>query len=741
MYATNESDGRLGGHMLAIDTRAVRDLSDSEKAQCRRVWDEERSRLQPEMDRKKRAWLAKQGKTLTKRIPDASQEQIRAILEHRWSGELVGSDVIILNGREVTIAEILHNPDRYDGMTGPDPIEPHYRDGAQTCKAYMNRLNGRPMIYSQAHGGIKYRLWHDTQSALAYLGSLDTTKARAALKQVLRATRPNDNAEAESLLLKLAKLLKTTKKALVKNYSSILNGNIRVATSFTDDFDHGNQNGSSQINDLAHIAAETLKSNELSMHFDGSVAWCYSGTHWEPVDDYYLGNKLREILTEQGWTNETGLTRTTKDSVAALKELTHTQTPIIAREPKPIINCRNGEVHIMPSGDVELREHDPSSGLTYVLPIDYDPNADAPILNQALEGMFWPPAPERMKMRSLSDQGVYEKQYLATAREMRKHIEEVLVYLVVPRRWIPAWFLWIGRGHNGKTFLSKVISLLLNPNTVESDRLKSFAESDFGMERLIGKTLLIDDDLDVNTRIPDGFVKKISESKLLSANRKHKTSQTFYNRCALLLLTNNHPRMTDVSPGTTRRIHSVVFPRQFYAREEIDAMEDNSLKEYAEHDLADPTLIDRIKNELPGVVNTLVCAYQRLVKRGGFLLPKAVKESNDKLLAQSNPLPMFIQMRCATGPAHMVRTSDFSASLRRWIQSEHIHWDPTSHQIRTMMDHLNWNVKNTNGGYDHYVGLELKHGTSDSTPPGNTDNDLDDWDDFDDFDDGDSDVD
>ena len=150
---------RFGGDMLALDTRAVRDLTDSEKAQCRRVWDEERRRLQPEMNRKKRRWLAKQGKKLAKCMPDASPEQICSILEHRWSGNLVGSDVIILNGRKVPVAEILLNPDKYDGMTGPDPIEPDYRNGAQTCKVFINRPNGRPMIFSQAHGGIKYQLW------------------------------------------------------------------------------------------------------------------------------------------------------------------------------------------------------------------------------------------------------------------------------------------------------------------------------------------------------------------------------------------------------------------------------------------------------------------------------------------------------------------------------------------------------------------------------------------------------
>ena len=73
---------------------------------------------------------------------------------------VTSGDTIILDERDVTISKILRNPNMYDGKTGPDPIEPGYRNGAQTCKVYMNGSNGRPMIYSQAHGGIKYRAYN-----------------------------------------------------------------------------------------------------------------------------------------------------------------------------------------------------------------------------------------------------------------------------------------------------------------------------------------------------------------------------------------------------------------------------------------------------------------------------------------------------------------------------------------------------------------------------------------------------
>jgi len=736
MYAINESDGRLGGNMPALNTKAVRDLTDAENSRRDRIWELERMRRQPEMNRKKRRWLAKQGKKLAKCMPDASPEQIRAILEHRWSGNLVGSDVIILNGRKVTIAEILRNPDKYEGMTGPDPIEPYYRGGAQTCKVFMNRLNGRPMIYSQAHGGITYRLWHDAQSALAYLGSLDTTKAQAALKPVLHATRPNESAEAEWLLRELAKLLKTTKKALIKDYSSVLNGNIKAVSSFTDDLDQVNQSGASRINDLAHIAAETLRSNEQSIHTDDDQTWRYTGTHYERTSDTYLGQKLREILSKNGWEVEFGLTRATAEARTALKQITYSSTPINALDPKRILNFLNGELHFLSDGSIQFRAHAPSSLLTSVLRFNYDEDAKAPIFRQTLEELFYPLASERLRPRPKLEQRAYDKAYRENAVIMADHVEELLAYFLIPDRWITAWFLWIGGGSNGKTFLTQLLCLLLDDDAIESDRLQAFTKDNFGMERLIGKTIIIDDDLETGTKIPDDFVKKVSETKLLSANRKNKTSFPFKNRCALLLLTNNYPRITDVSDGMTRRIHTLEFPRRFYSSMEIEAMSEGPLKEYAKHDLADRQLINKIEAELPGVVNRLVIAYQRLVKHDGFRLPKDIKKSNKKLLSEANPLPMFVETQCARGPKFRYKTSKFVEDLAHWLDRENNDWMPQNKQVRTMMEQLGYETV-LNNGYEHYVGIELGASTPNGKMNTDAENDSDEaeWDDWDSEDD------
>jgi len=509
----------LGGDMGALDTRSVRDPTSREMDAYSAFWVKEKVHHKPELDQKKREWLKARGEELKNRLPDASSEQVRSILEHRWSGNLVGSDVIVLNKKPVSISDILLDPDKYDGATGPDPIEPDYRDGAQTCKVFLNRSNGRPMIFSQAHGGVNYRLWYDTFSLLNHLGSMDINQAQAVVKIALPVTRVSDETEMEFLFKRLAKLLETTKTTLSKQYRKTLQNNMQTASSFDPHSELSVLREPAYVNDIAHQAALTLISREKCIQTDDSEVWRYNGTHHEPVSERHLTNKIRQILTEPpGWLKPTGLTGTTKQAEEALKDLTYSSLPIIANDPKMIINFKNCELHFHKDGSVERRAHDPSSGLTFDLPFNYDPDATAPIFQQTLDELFYPPAYKRLKPRSAKKKVKYEKKYRAVATEMREHVEEELAYMIIPDRWIPAWFLWIGDGHNGKTFLTRVIGLLLEERTIESDRLKAITSDNFGLERLIGKTLFIDDDLDINSKIPDGFVKKFSEKKPFSAN-------------------------------------------------------------------------------------------------------------------------------------------------------------------------------------------------------------------------------
>jgi hypothetical protein len=74
-------------------------------------------------------------------------------------GKPLGPDFIIhtMTFGELTVGELLDNPDRYEEAKCRDPLEPDYRGGAQTAILY---LKGRtPMCVSVAHGqSVKYFL-------------------------------------------------------------------------------------------------------------------------------------------------------------------------------------------------------------------------------------------------------------------------------------------------------------------------------------------------------------------------------------------------------------------------------------------------------------------------------------------------------------------------------------------------------------------------------------------------------
>ena len=93
--------------------------------------------------------------------------------------ELTGDfEVILDDGEKVTVAELLRNRDKYHERECHDPLEPDYRNddriGFIVLKDDKGRDHPRPIIYSHAHGEIKYSLLkrqagYDVKAALKSL--------------------------------------------------------------------------------------------------------------------------------------------------------------------------------------------------------------------------------------------------------------------------------------------------------------------------------------------------------------------------------------------------------------------------------------------------------------------------------------------------------------------------------------------------------------------------------------------
>ena len=148
---------------IAVDTRpAVPSLSEAERGQLEQIRGAERRRIASEVI----AIRAAADLTLAREIADregipieTASRQVKA----RHDGVLTPGMSLVMDDEalgEVTVADVLKNPDAFVGETLADPLEgPAYGP----CKAMImrDRDTGGVFINSFAHGGARYRLCYD----------------------------------------------------------------------------------------------------------------------------------------------------------------------------------------------------------------------------------------------------------------------------------------------------------------------------------------------------------------------------------------------------------------------------------------------------------------------------------------------------------------------------------------------------------------------------------------------------
>lgn len=165
-----------------LDTRVeLPTLNDEEKEELDALQASAKDRLEGESvkkrtaycERKGREHLAKQGNTTP--TPEQLEQAKTNVLKALESSSLTGDFVITLaaDNRQVTIAEVLADPDRYDNAATLDPIEPEYHN--YSAKGVLYLTDGSPNLYSQAHGGKNYRLYKQSRFIKHSRGSTSET--------------------------------------------------------------------------------------------------------------------------------------------------------------------------------------------------------------------------------------------------------------------------------------------------------------------------------------------------------------------------------------------------------------------------------------------------------------------------------------------------------------------------------------------------------------------------------------
>jgi putative DNA primase/helicase len=213
--------------------------------------------------------------------------------------------------------------------------------------------------------------------------------------------------------------------------------------------------------------------------------------------------------------------------------------------------------------------------------------------------------------------------------------------------------LMVGPKRSGKGTIARVLTRLIGAGNVSGPTTSSLA-GQFGLQPLIGKTLAIVSDARFHGENIATVVERllcISGEDTLTVDRKHMTSVTMKLPTRFMFLTNEFPRLSDASGALAGRFVILRLTQSFYGNE-------------------DTGLTERLLNELPGILNWAIEGWQRLRRRGRFVMPTSVRDVVQEIEDLSSPVSAFVRDACIVGAGHRVSGDLLYAAWKRWCEDE-----------------------------------------------------------------------
>jgi putative DNA primase/helicase len=239
---------------------------------------------------------------------------------------------------------------------------------------------------------------------------------------------------------------------------------------------------------------------------------------------------------------------------------------------------------------------------TVQLPVDFDPAALCPAFDN----------------------------YLATTfdADVIPLIHEILGWCLLPDTRFETAVMLIGEGENGKSVFLDLLGYLLGEENTSNVALQDLEENRFKAAQLYGKLANIFADLDSRALVSSSMFKTLVTGDPIDAERKHCDPFTFRSYAKLLFSANKMPSSRDKSHAFYRRWLMIPFTRIF------DGKNGNPKP--------DKELRDKLKKELPGILNHALAGLDRLNANGDFTKPQSVEDTKQAYMIDNDNVRAFL---------------------------------------------------------------------------------------------------
>lgn len=349
---------------------------------------------------------------------------------------------------------------------------------------------------------------------------------------------------------------------------------------------HRNQAMPARTLPAPHLAQEVAR--VLADEYPGDLTWwrgafyAWTGRHWEVTDEADIRGWVR-LATERALYDKPGKDGETTPtlwapSIAKVREVVAALGEGVLRRPGDddrVLALSNGVLR-NPTAR-ELEPHSPSVFNLNSRPFPYEATATCPHWLKFLDEVL-PNAPDDVAM-----------------------LQEWFGYVLSGLTNIHVVMSLAGQSRSGKGTILRLITAMAGTENVAPGSLDGLA-GQFGMEPLIGKTLLSFGDVRWNNSNAQVAVQKmleISGEDKVPVQRKNKTDWEGRLGVRIMFAGNEIPRFSDPSGAMANRLRIIRFTQSFAGRE-------------------DWGLTDRLMGELPGIFNWALDGLERLLQAGTF---------------------------------------------------------------------------------------------------------------------------
>lgn len=336
--------------------------------------------------------------------------------------------------------------------------------------------------------------------------------------------------------------------------------------------------------------------------------YVYSDTHYVKRDPLFFNQLFERSECFQYLSNK----KNNDELILFLKRSTSMSREDFQASTEGFINFKNGHYNKKTKQltcHAECPTGDATRYFTYCLPFDCDPNAYAPKWEELMAQCFMARDGRTLDLESI------------------RCLYEYMGYtLSGDENWADKFLLMVGpSGANGKSLINNIMKRLLGKDAF-SVIPASILGSETGRINLTGKLANISAEEPVDAFVKnEATIKSLTSKDTISARALHNDSGQVDNRAKLWFACNEALTSHDVSGGFLRRPIILNFNNKA-----VDADEYDAEKATYRHGLVykkDVNLESRLSEELPGIFNLAMSAYEVAKERGQLTIPSASKEA------------------------------------------------------------------------------------------------------------------